>query len=207
MMQGFSIWVAVVCAAGCGLASSAVALAEDRTNVDSIYSEYNWEMDCTVIDASPPEGPGAYAQLLCPGPGDLHLMLSDDDGRISLDYAKQPQFGPWESFQTFNDVARKLEWRRQGLDGKMVPFATIHRWFVGAGEQQRQFLVVSTVARSREAESCMVGYIDATNTQEANKMARRVADHVAEDFRCGEDRPRAYGWVDPTTPTTTRAGH
>lgn len=207
MMQSFRIWIALLFAAMCGLGSNVSALAQDGPEVDSTYWEYDWETDCTVIDASPPEGPGAYAQLLCPGPGELHLMLSDDDGRISLDYTKYPQFGPWESFQTFNDVARTVEWRGQRLNGDMVPFATIHRWFVGAGEQQHQFLVVNTVAHAPDAESCMVGYIDASNTPDANKMARRVADKIALGFRCGEDRPRAYGWVDPTTPRTTRAGH
>lgn len=205
MIDGFRNWIALLCAAGLGLGSSAVA--DDKTGVDSIYTNYDWQVDCTVIDASPPEGPGAYAQLLCPGPGGLHLMLSDDDGRISLDYTKQPQFGPWESFQTFNDVATTVEWRGQHLDGDMVPFATIHRWFVGAGDLQRQFLVVSTVAYDPGAESCMVGYIDATNTPDANKLARRVADQVTADFRCGEDRPRGYGWVDPTTPMPIRAGY
>jgi len=194
-------------AAMCLPMASIVASADEEANLDSIYSTYDWQQDCTIVDASPPEGPGAYAQLVCPGPKGLYLMLSDDDARISLDYADQAQFGPWESFQSFNDVSKTVEWRSATRGGDMVPFATIHRWMVGAGEQERQFLVINTVAYGPDAESCMVGYVDAGATQDANQMARRVADNVARTFRCGEDRPRAYGWVVPTTPKPTRAGH
>lgn len=177
-----------------------------RVNMDSIYSHHDWQSDCILVDASPPEGPGAHARLVCPGPGEMSVMLSDDDGRVSLDYTVEARFGPWESFRRFNNVSRTIEWRRQYLDGGMVPFATVHRWHIGPKTQQRQILVISTVARHAGEESCMVGYVETADTREANQVARRVADYVAPGFDCGNDRPRGFGWIDPATPALHHVG-
>lgn len=172
---------------------------------DSIYTSYDWQADCRHVDAGPADADDTLARLVCPGPDGMLLMLADDDGRISLDYAASQEFGPWESFQRFNDVYHRVEWRRQPLNGKMTPFATIHRWFVEP--EQREILVVNTVARLAGQESCMVGYIDADKTPDANRLARQLADRLARDFACGHTPSRAFGWVDIDLPAANRVAH
>lgn len=191
-----------VCALAClGLLLPTAPGAE---TVDSTYTTYDWQHDCEVIDDGRDDAPHMGAKLICPGPDGLWLMLADSDARVSLDYGSARVFGPWESFASFNMVHETVEWRRQRLNGRMQPFATIHRWNVRRDDTEREILVISTVAENADTESCMVAYIDTTNTPRANRLARQVADRYARGFVCGNARPRAFGYVAPETPVPQR---
>ncbi|WP_297774552.1 hypothetical protein [uncultured Roseovarius sp.] len=185
------------------LALPAAAHAQD---MDSVYTSYDWENDCRTLETDrPADEAGMGFRLICPGPNGLHLMLTDGDARISMDYGSTPAFGPWESFSPFNTVHDTVEWRRQPMQGEMRPFATIHRWSVGPSHDYREMLVVSTVAHASGTESCMVGFIDITDTPDANALARAVADRYAPGFVCGNARARGFGYVGLDTPVPRRA--
>lgn len=190
----------------CALAALALAAprAASAAEVDSVYRTYDWQNDCQLVDDGGDEPPGMGAKLICPGPGGLYLMLADSDARISLDYGAAPVFGPWESFASFSTVHDTVEWRRQRINGRMQVFATIHRWIVGPDPSKREILVISTVAQDANTESCIVAYIDTTDTPNANRLARRVADRHAPGFVCGNARPRAFGYVGLDTPVPHR---
>ncbi|MGE0698546.1 MAG: hypothetical protein AB7O57_05570, partial [Hyphomicrobiaceae bacterium] len=74
-----------------------------------------------------------------------------------------------------------LEWRFVKRDGKVMPYATIQRYFTrndtGAGE----VLVVTKVTAT---EDCHVAYIDALADPQAIALARQVADRDARAFDC-----------------------
>jgi hypothetical protein len=183
-----------------GLAPPAAAQA-----VDSIYSTHDWAGDCEQIGQPADAAEAAMgANLICPGPDGMQVMLADGDARMSMDYGRQTDFGPWESFRAFNEVHDTVEWRRQRLEDRMVPFATIHRWTVWHGAEERQMLVISTVANGPVQESCMVGYIDAAATPDANQLARSIADRLAPGFVCGNARARGFGYIDLYTPVPHR---
>ncbi len=172
---------------------------------DSLYSTHDWARDCERVDQpASPEEAAMGARIVCPGPDGMRVMLADGDLRISMDYGRAARFGPWESFAAFSDVNTTIEWRRRMIDGRMTPFATIHRWTVGTDAAARELLVVSTVARDPDGESCVVGLVDATATEGANAVARELADRKAAQFTCGADRPRAYGRVTFDTPLPRR---
>jgi hypothetical protein len=182
-------------------------LTAQAQQVDSVYSSHDWARDCESVEPSaiiPPDEAAMGGKIFCPGPNGMQVMLADGDLRISMDYGNALRFGPWESFGTFSDVHETIEWRRQPLDGEMQPFATIHRWIVGPSGDTREILVVSTVATGPENESCMVGFIDTTNTPEANRLARAVADRYARGFVCGNARSRGFGYVSLETPVPRR---
>ena len=174
--------------------------------VDSLYSSHDWARDCERVGrAAPPDEAAMGARIVCPGPDGMQVMLADSDLRISMDYGRAARFGPWESFATFSDVSTTIEWRRQRLGGEMTPFATIHRWFVGPGDTARELLVISTVANAPAQESCMVGFIDTTDTADANALARDVADRYARGFVCANAQARGFGYVGVDTPVPRRA--
>jgi hypothetical protein len=174
--------------------------------MDSVYTSYDWAEDCRTLDQDvPPDAAGMGFRMICPGPDGMHVMLTDGDARISMDYASTPDFGPWESFATFSTVHDTIEWRRQPLNGDMTPFATIHRWFVGPSNDDRAVLIVSTVANAPSEESCMVGFIDAAATPDANALARDVADRYARGFVCANAQARGFGYVGVDTPVPRRA--
>ena len=173
--------------------------------LDSVYTSYDWAEDCRTLDQDvPPDAAGTGFRMVCPGPDGMHLMLTDGDARVSMDYGSTPEFGPWESFASFSFVHGTVEWRRQRLNGEMTPFATIHRWFVGPGDAARELLVISTVADTPEGESCMVGFIDTSETEGANALARDVADRYARGFVCGHARARGFGCLGLETPVPRR---
>lgn len=196
------VWIVLVIL----LPARAVALdsaVADR--VDSVYSTLDWDA-CAVLDAPATGESGDWVSLRCDGIAGYQVHVTDSDQRMSLDYTAHRGSGPWESFSGFNHVHDVIEWRRQqGPDGRRAPFATIHRWFVGPTDHQRQMLVVQTVAERPGQESCMVGYIDATATPDANVVARRVADRHARGFVCGNAEVRAFGGINADTPHPHRA--
>jgi len=188
------------------LLALALPAAAQAQALDSVYTSYDWAGECRTLDQDvPPDAAGMGFRMICPGPDGMHLMLTDGDARISMDYGSTPEFGPWESFASFSSVHDTVEWRRQRLGGEMTPFATIHRWFVGPGDAARELLVISTVANAPSEESCMVGFIDTSNTTGANELARDVADRYAPGFVCGSARARGFGYVGVETPIPRRS--
>lgn len=171
------------------------------TAPESAYSTFDWEKDCKVLDSAPADVPASWVRLKCPGYKSYPIFVVQDDQRMSVGYGDvDPKSMRWESFQGFNRVNETVEWRLKSTRGEMQPFVTIHRWFVSHDVGELPVLVVSSVAGPESGQSCPVGYVDAAANEEANKLAREVADTVALDFICGEDEARFHGKTEPETP-------
>ncbi len=82
-----------------------------------------------------------------------------------------------------------IEWRVTERFGKVLPYATIVRYFIASDGKRGQVLVVT---RLTEKEACHVAHIDALANSDAIMMARRVADEVAPKFDCRSE-PRVEG--------------
>lgn len=189
--------------AGCILAlSGTVAAADTELEATSAYSTLDWEEGCVVTDEPAADAPEEnWIQLRCNGYGGLPVHAADDDGRISLSYGRQSEkTRQWNSFASFNEAHDTIEWRLRSDGGVLRPFATIHRWFVSTDGNDREVLVVSTVAHEPTDQSCSVGYIDATLSEDANSLAREVADTHAPAFACAKDEARWHGPTDAQTP-------
>lgn len=163
--------------------------------MSSAYTDLNTETDCTVIAAADAEDGGDWVSLVCNGHRGYPVFVDYADARESLFYGHPPAGDPgraWESFDGFNHVGPKIEWRLEQRNGGAVPFATIHRWFVIDFEdpdRQVEVLVVAKVGQPDERQGCVVGYVVATGNRDANEKARRIADNQVADFVCGADQP------------------
>lgn len=179
-MKSFSFAPPVVLVALCALPQGALAN-------DSTYTDLDLDKCKTV--ASDDMG----AIMLCRGYRDYDVHFAEGDLRQSVFYGpldKKLQEQAFESFEPFNHIGTKIEWR---LDGSGKPFATILRWFVeNVGPEgvpteasTGQVLVVSRVAQQADGLGCVVGYVDALANPNANELARKFADDEAKDFACG----------------------
>jgi hypothetical protein len=82
-----------------------------------------------------------------------------------------------------------LEWRFVKRNGKVVPYATIQRYFTKSGSRSGEVLVVTKVTPS---EDCHVAHIDALANPDAIALARSIADKEARAFDCASE-PRRVG--------------
>jgi len=160
---------------------------------DSVYTKLDLEKDC-VFHAQYELGASAY----CTGYKGYPVHFSEGDLRQMVQFGHVGNLrGHWESFSQFNRINDTIEWRLK--DGK--PYAAILRWFIENSDEDGQYtkalegqvLVVSTVADHTSPVSCVVGYVDARANTDANVMAQKLADDIAERFRCGEDKPKFHG--------------
>lgn len=197
-------WILLLTAAGFTSAGPDTAF--------SAYSVLDLEEECTVLDRVPPGEGGSWVRLVCDGYEGYPIFYSADDLRVSLAYGF-PDSGDgrpgWESFTSFNHVDRTVEWRLRPSETGTRPFAAIQRWYVysGAGtgeDDDLQVLVVSRVAQPEGGQGCVVGYVDAQANADANELARRVADELAREFRCGSDEPSYHGETTEASPRPSR---
>lgn len=179
------------------------AVADMQPETTSAYSTLNWDADCIVTDQPSADAPEEnWIRLRCDGYGGLPVHVVDDDGRMSLIYGHQSEESRhWNSFAGFNEVHDTVEWRLRHDSGDHRPFAVIHRWFVSTEGNDREVLVVNTIAHTPADQSCDVGYIDATLTADANILAHEIADTYAPAFACGVDEARWHGRTDAHTPS------
>ena len=168
----------------CGVAAAA--------EISSEYTDLATEKDCVTYGQAE-EGEGDWAAMACNGYRGYPVMLSYGDARESILYGFPPENNfVWESFTGFNSSGPKIEWRIEKDRDKAVPFATIHRWFVSAGDEgtkQVEVLVIERVAQPEDKQGCAVGYVVATGNPKANEAARKIADERAKTFSCGVDEP------------------
>ena len=140
--------------------------------------------------------------LKCSGYQDYPVYFKEGDLRQSAIYGNADPLllkDSFESFGPFNHVNTKIEWR---INDAGTPLAAIHRWFIentnpDTGEQDKasegQVLVISRVARQDDKAGCVVGYVDALANENANELARKVADEEAVNFACGYNEPLWWG--------------
>lgn len=168
-----------------------------RAEVVSAYTEINIDKDCSVFDVN--EEGGEFASFVCPGFKGYPVIIYTGDLRESLFYGFPPgPGGPfvWESFGPFNSAGPKIEWRIDKSNGREIPFATIHRWFVSDpedAEKKTEVLVVEKVGQVDARDGCAVGLVVASGNPQANETARKIADEQSRDFACGADERVVVG--------------
>lgn len=153
--------------------------------------------DCRVSSA----GTGVDDSTIrtCPGKAGLLVLISEDDlretvsvGRNRAAAAREPAaeagFGP------FNSTEPTVEWRT--MNGK--PFAIIQRWHIAdISDEDKNGRPIAkpmlVVTRLPPGQVCHVAYVDAQANPNPNELARKAADELARDFKCGKDEVRVIG--------------
>lgn len=170
----------------CGFTVSVLA-------AESVYTKIDFDR-CITLESDPQGG-----LLQCPGHGGYAVLLQEGDLRQAVQFGHVARGDVFESFGAFNRANDTVEWR---LDEDGIPVAAILRWFLenpdpdtGSPTERStgQVLVVSRVGQPGDAHSCVVGYVDAKANDNANVIARVVADTVAENFVCGGGEPKFHG--------------
>jgi hypothetical protein len=153
--------------------------------------------DCRVKGAG--NGVDDSTIRVCPGKAGLVVLVSEDDlretvsvGRNRADAAREPAAQLW--FGPFNSTTPTVEWR--ALDGR--PFAIIQRWHIADNSDEDKdgrpiAKPMLAVTRLPPGAVCHVAYIDVKANANANELARKVADEIARDFRCGKDEVKVIG--------------
>ena len=153
--------------------------------------------DCRVTSAS--TGVDDSTIRTCPGKAGLVVVISEDDlretvsvGRNRVAAAKEPAAQVW--FGPFNSTEHTVEWR--AVNGK--PFAIIQRWRIAdnADEDKNGRPIAKpmlAVTRLPPGPVCHVAYIDAQANPNPNELARKAADELARDFKCGKDEVKVIG--------------
>ena len=135
----------------------------------------------------------------CPGKAGLVVVISEDDlretvsvGRNRAAARKEPAAAVW--FGPFNSTEPAVEWR--AVNGK--PFAIIQRWHIAdvSNEDKNGRPIARpmlAVTRLPPGQVCHVAYIDAQANPNPNELARKAADELARDFKCGKDEVKVIG--------------
>ena len=178
---------------------SLAAVAASWANAQGIGSQYSSTApkDCRMI-GKPSELDGSTTRL-CPGKAGLSVLISEDDlretvsvGRSRATAANEPAAQVW--FGPFNSSMTTVEWRMAGNR----PFAIIQRWLIAdnadldAKDRPRDKAMLA-VTRLPPGPVCHVAYVDVTANPDANELARKAADELARDFKCGKDEVKVIG--------------
>lgn len=181
---------------GAMIATSGVFGLSGRADAQTFSSLYTSTAakDCRVKD-TPPDG----SISICPGKAGLIIVLTEADARQTVSVGRNPKAAENEpaasqSFRPFNSTTDTVEWRI--ANGK--PFAVIQRWHISDNEELdkrgrpvgRNLLVVT---RLPPGPVCHVAYIDARANPNPNELARKAADEIARNFRCGKDEVEIMG--------------
>jgi hypothetical protein len=182
-----------------GLTAAALIFAVSSANAQTFSSSYSSTAPkgCRMI-GKPSELNGSTTRL-CPGKSGLMVRIAEDDlretvsvGRSGAAAAREPAAQVW--FHPFNSSSHTVEWR--SADGK--PFAIIQRWYLAdngdpdnSGRPTDKPMLA--VTRLPPGEVCHVAYIDAQANPNANELARKAADELARDFKCGKDEVKVIG--------------
>ena len=170
-----------------------------QANAQTFSSSYTSTApkDCRVVSAQ--TGVDDSTIRTCPGKAGLVVVISEDDlretvsvGRNRAAAAKEPAAQVW--FGPFNSTANTVEWR--AVDGK--PFAIIQRWHIADnGDEDKNGRPIAkpmlAVTRLPPGEVCHVAYVDAQANPDPNELARKAADELARNFKCGKDEVKVIG--------------
>jgi hypothetical protein len=167
----------------------------DAQTIGSFYTS-TAPKDCRTI-GKPSELDGSTTRV-CPGKAGLVVLIAEDDLREvvsvgrNLAAAKEPAAERW--FGPFNSTEHTVEWRM--ADEK--PVAIIQRWHIADGtdldkQGRPNTKAMLTVTRLPPGPVCHVAYIDAAANPNANDLARKAADELARNFKCGKDEVKIVG--------------
>lgn len=132
---------------------------------------------------------------LCPGLDGYPVYIAEAGARTFVSVGSEPQKrrAAQQTLGISNSLFRgasgraTLEWRFVKRDGKVVPYATIQRYFTKNGARSGEVLVVTKVT---DSEDCHVAHIDALANPDAIALARSIADKDARAFDCASEPNR-----------------
>jgi len=175
--------------------ATAIALI-GRANAQTFGSSYTStaEKDCRVATTGQ-----VSSASVCPGKAGLVVLVTEDDLRQAVSVGRNRKAAESEpaasqGFGPFNSTSPTLEWR--AADGK--PFAIIQRWHIAdnddpdkSGRPTDKGLMV--VTRLPPGAVCHVAYVDVRANPNPNELARKAADEIARDFKCGKNEVKIVG--------------
>jgi hypothetical protein len=136
---------------------------------------------------------------VCRGKVDLVVLVNEGEMRETISVGRdkaaagnEPAAQAW--FGPSSSALRTIEWRMAGSE----PFAIIQRWQLadnGATDKAdhpagRPMLVVT---RLPPGPVCHVAYVDVAANPNADELARKAADELARNFKCGTDQVKVIG--------------
>jgi hypothetical protein len=194
---------AAVTAAGlavmAGWLASAAAAGGAAQTFDSTYTSIAAKQCRKTVNLKIEDTEYAVSRI-CTGTADYKVYIDEEDLRETLTVGKTLKQALQEPaaddhYGAFNGYEDKVEWRR-GRDGK--PFALIVGWFFAdnanlepTGRPKSARLLV--VMRLPPGPVCKVAYIDRAANSDANALARKAADELARNFKCGADTLQVIG--------------
>jgi hypothetical protein len=148
-------------------------------------------------------GPGRVEDSpvrICRGKATLVVLVNKDDLRETVSVGRNRDEAAQEpaaqaAFGPFKQALPAIEWRMAGNN----PFAIIQRWRIadektgGTIKDNPAAKPLLVVSRLPPGAVCPVAYVDAAANPDADELARKAADDVARDFKCGEDQAKVLG--------------
>jgi len=177
-------------------ASAALILQSNAETIGSSYTS-TAPRDCRVTSAG--NGVDDSTIRVCPGKNGLIVLIAEDDlretvsiGRTRLGASREPAAQTW--FGPFNSTTNTVEWR--AANGK--PYAIIQRWHIADNSDQNKdgrpiAKPMLAVTRLPPGPVCHVAYVDVQANPNANELARKAADELARNFKCGKDKVKTIG--------------
>jgi hypothetical protein len=142
-----------------------------------------------------------YGEWRCNGYDGIAIWMGAGDQRVMISFGPRAKAEPaaHQTLASFNGEGEKIEWRIEKGANKKQSFAAIMRWSTTTlderGDQVRGEVLV--VTRLPPGAVCHVGYVDGRANQNANELAREIADKHAREFRCRKDAPMVLGTTGP----------
>ena len=134
----------------------------------------------------------------CPGHGGAEVETLSSHTRLFISYrfsARQRA----ENVVAAWSAGKTVEWRGIKAGKGFEPYAAIVRLLMKDHENGRpgpvadaQVLAVTRVD-PREAEACVIAYVDARANRDPNRLARDAADRLGPAFDCQSDKPAVVG--------------
>lgn len=156
--------------------------------IESAYTDLNLDK-CRHTSGRDVEDYGFWR---CNGFAGIPVRVSAGDQRTYVSYGTKAVDEPasGQTFPGFNSVDKtKIEWRvEQGPQDKVQPFATILRWRVKLDQDRKPSRGRVLVVTRLGDQVCHVGYVDALANQNANALARELADKHARTFDCDKGK-------------------
>jgi hypothetical protein len=136
---------------------------------------------------------------VCRGKVDLVVLVNEGDMRETISVGRdkaaagnEPAAQAW--FTSSSSAVRTIEWRMAGSE----PFAIIQRWrLADKGETDKDgdpaTKPMLVVTRLPPGAVCHVAYVDVAANPNAEELARKAADELARNFKCGTDQVKVIG--------------
>lgn len=167
-----------------GLTAASGALAVQQSK--SKYSTIDLEK-CARKGAD-----GGARAWLCPGlPGfPVHVAIAghrtffSPGPEGSARRAARQSLGSASTLFDGRSQRAAIEWRFVIRDKKVVPYASIVRFFTQSLAGRGEVVIVTKIG---DTDSCQVAWIDALANRDAMVLARTIADRQARSFNCSRD--------------------